>query len=292
MRRVLVPLDGSPFSAAILDDARRLAGARGKLILLHFVPEHGGVNPGSSDSTPEAIQAQHYLDSVAAEVRAQGMSASTLVLPTRNIPLAIDEAANATWADFIACATYSQEVAGPVLRGSIAWRALAHSPVPVLLHRTAPAQPQRAPPQLRHFLVPLDGSPLAESALPLALELGDEWQARVTLIRVTPGPPGGAAADDEERHTADAYLSAVATGLSPDAQYRVVTGPTIGALAGVITAEGVTDIVMASHGRTGLSRVVLGSTAYDLLHQVALPTIVIPASARVDPAAPLNAASP
>jgi nucleotide-binding universal stress UspA family protein len=292
MRRILVPLDGSPFSAAILDDARRLAGARGELVLLHFVPEEGGVNPRSSESTPEAIQAQGYLEEVATELRAQGMSASTLVLPTRNIPLAIDEAANATWADVIACATYSQEVAGPVLRGSIAWRALAHSPVPVLLRRTAPAQTPTAPPQARHILVPLDGSPLAESVLPLALELGGEWQARVTLIRVTPAPPGRAVAEDRERHTAAAYLAALATGLSPAVQYRVVAGPTISALVDVILAERMTDIVMASHGRTGISRVVLGSIAYELLHQVALPTIVIPASARADSAAPSDTASP
>jgi len=43
--------------------------------------------------------------------------------------------------------------------------------------------------------------------------------------------------------------------------------------------EKVTDIVMASHGRTGLSRVILGSVADELVHRLELPVIVVPSLA-------------
>jgi nucleotide-binding universal stress UspA family protein len=51
------------------------------------------------------------------------------------------------------------------------------------------------------------------------------------------------------------------------------------ALIEAVDDWGITDVVMASHGRTGLARVILGSVADELIQRLHLPIIVIPALA-------------
>jgi nucleotide-binding universal stress UspA family protein len=61
-----------------------------------------------------------------------------------------------------------------------------------------------------------------------------------------------------------------------DVHSQADVGAVSDVLVGYVDRFSITDVVMASHGRTGLSRVILGSVTDDLLHRLHSPIIVIP----------------
>jgi nucleotide-binding universal stress UspA family protein len=71
------------------------------------------------------------------------------------------------------------------------------------------------------------------------------------------------------------YLRRMANG-DPKVQIAVQVGSVCDQLMSVVKNRGITDVVMASHGRTGLSRMILGSVADGLIHDLRCPVIVVP----------------
>src|SRR5579859_3007253 len=225
MRRVLVPLDGTDLAAAILPDAFRLAGHDGELILIRHVADvHDG-----GHSVVDA--AQLYLNTVAQTLRAEGIHVRTQPLVSEDAAVAIDEAAQRFNADMIAVATHGRTAAERWHEGSIAWRALLRSTVPVLIRHVDPYNPFDETPKIEHrrIMVPLDGSELAENALPLAQELARAWSASTWLVRAVEGSPADAPSardslDVGNRAGAEVYLSGIAGRLSGDIHSTVLEG--------------------------------------------------------------------
>jgi nucleotide-binding universal stress UspA family protein len=296
MRRILVPLDGTEPAASILPDARRLAGPDGHLLLIRDV----SVASDHSFQSMHAMQAAtDELQTVAQALRADGVSVEVRSFVTGNAAFTIDQAVTFMKADMVALATYGRSLMQRHFWGSIAWKALANSPVPVLLHR-APAAEHADPDgesEARRILVPLDGSRLAEKALPLAHTLVAEWNAALWLVRVvsdsvTTQPVGMAMMgveatqydeDTDDAQAAHTYLDRVSRDLPGDIQSRVLSGPAADALAAAVEEWSITAIVMTSHGRTGLARVLLGSVADTLIHRLHCPIVVIPPLALIEP---------
>lgn len=281
VRRVLVPLDGSDFAAAILPDARRLAGSNGELILIRDVsPASAGQRSLPHSEPGDEDVARRYLETVASALRADGVRVQAQPLIGADAAIAIDEAAELLQVDMIAASTHGRSAAERLRSGSVAWRALVRSTVPVLLRHIDPANPRAQPPEVeeRRLMVPLDGSPLAESALPLAQELANQWTASTWLVYAV-SEPSGESEDDGGRMDAGAageYLEQVARRLTPPAHWKVMRGTTQEALARAVGELGATDIVLTSHGRTATSRAVVGTVVDALIHAVWCPVIVIP----------------
>jgi nucleotide-binding universal stress UspA family protein len=199
---------------------------------------------------------------------------------------AIDEAAKIFHADMIACATHGRGMLGRLLWGSVARRALVHSPVPVLLRHAedseAPVTPERAE---RRIMVPLDGSPLGEKALPWAQKLATQWQAEIRLVHVVPdqwtmfNAVSPSLTDDRPNPQDEmvTYLRRIAEGLQGKVSARMMSGSVVERLVAAADEWAVTDVVMSSHGRTGLARVILGSVADSLVHRLHCPIVIVPA---------------
>jgi nucleotide-binding universal stress UspA family protein len=136
----------------------------------------------------------------------------------------------------------------------------------------------------------LDGSSLAEAALPLARGLAKALDGHIVLVGVIP-PPGQLIAEqsgaigtyvgaDHERLETEAkeYLEAIlrslaASGLDVEATVRhCKPAVEIGEVAHQHEAAAV---VMATHGRTGLVRALLGSIAGQVLHLGTSPVILV-----------------
>jgi nucleotide-binding universal stress UspA family protein len=250
MRRILVPLDGSSHSTAILDDAVRFAGSGGSLVLMGVVNRPYGRGAGQYGVSVDAETLREYLDSMAEGLRTQAVLVSTLAKSTFHVAAVIEEAAAVNEVDMIACTMHSHAGIGRLLWGSLAWRILSQSSVPVLLrHPLANGQTSSAGSGQRRILVPLDGSPLAEEVLPLAAELAAEWSAPVELVHVTPDL---SAAGDHE--PANNYVDDLAGRMPVAAQGHVIAGAPVEELTGFVYGAQVTDIVMTSHGRGGLAR--------------------------------------
>jgi len=143
-----------------------------------------------------------------------------------------------------------------------------------------------------HLLLPLDGSPLAEAALPAAMELASKFNSTITLVWVIQPPHlimtaanGSVYAQllTEMRHQseqdAQSYLRRHQGSLRQQGysvQAIVTEGENIAdALLDVATNREVDTIVMSTHGRGGLSRWVFGSVADKVLRQAEVPVLLI-----------------
>ena len=144
-------------------------------------------------------------------------------------------------------------------------------------------------PRIGRIMVPLDGSPLAERALPLALELAGRARAnlRVVLVHQSPPAPVDRAAarlarqvELSVRRAERDYLRQVQARLAPSApKGRVrgvtLTGPVPETLAKYVAELGVDLVVMATHGRGGFQRAWLGSVADRLVRTLEIPVLLV-----------------
>jgi nucleotide-binding universal stress UspA family protein len=138
-----------------------------------------------------------------------------------------------------------------------------------------------------HILVPLDGSPRAERALPAAGRIARASGGTLILACVVTqpvqygyGPFGPLGADTTERDCSDAetYLTHITTspvleGISTTT--LVCMGSPVPSLLEVMSSHHTDLVVMTTHGRTGLTRWVLGSVTQHLVRQAVVPILVL-----------------
>jgi len=142
------------------------------------------------------------------------------------------------------------------------------------------------------ILVPLDGSALAERALPYAISLAQHYGAEISLLRVISTPmwawQGEMVAESPEliEMVKQRELTQVAGYLRQQEELVSATGIKTSAFAvqsqlidqtiiDVCTQEGCDAIVMSTHGLTGLSRFFLGSVAERVVRQSPAPVLLI-----------------
>jgi nucleotide-binding universal stress UspA family protein len=138
------------------------------------------------------------------------------------------------------------------------------------------------------IVVGLDGSNVSEVALRVGAELAKGLGAPLHLVRVadiavTPwGPTAAAAAYAEitdemaqEKREAEEYLESLAAPLRQDGQDVTIEVPSGPAVSELIEAVSPADLlVVASHGRSGWKRLVLGSVAEEVVKNAPAPVLV------------------
>lgn len=127
-----------------------------------------------------------------------------------------------------------------------------------------------------HLLVPLDGSPEAASALPLARAVARATHGEIVLSRVVPERTD--AATREELAQANSYLERIAHELEADGlAVRSIAraGNPEPAILAVARESGADLVVMATHGRTGIGRAVLGSVAEHVMTHTTIPMLLL-----------------
>ncbi len=142
----------------------------------------------------------------------------------------------------------------------------------------------------KKILVPLDGSQLAECVLPHVTDVAKSCQEpEIIFIQVVePFIPAGAGevmftqAQLDEFNSArvdDArkYLDGVLKQMTANGQMKseIIVGEPVHSLADFAEKNGVDIIIMATHGRSGISRWVWGSVADRLLRTVCVPTLMV-----------------
>jgi len=140
-------------------------------------------------------------------------------------------------------------------------------------------------------LVPLDGSATAECVLPWARTLGKALGLRLVLLSlVRDAPVGGDARTDAALRPARHYLDGVtadltAAGLSVEQCILPATDDVSAQITSTAAALNASFILLATHGRTGVRRLVLGSVAGEVARTAPCPVLVIratPAGAAVE----------
>jgi len=150
--------------------------------------------------------------------------------------------------------------------------------------------------RLQHILVPFDFSPYAEQALEDALGLAQTLQARLTLLHVIDTTPLGVA-EGTTLH-ASSYWQELETGITEGMEERLTRVYEAGLQGEMVIAEGVPFqtiidtardkhvdlIVMGTHGRTGLTHVLMGSVAEKVVRLAPCPVLVTRGSAETSAA--------
>ncbi len=126
---------------------------------------------------------------------------------------------------------------------------------------------------LSKILVPLDGSSLAEKALPAAAALAMRSHATICLAAIT-----GLTDADLRRADSEKYLAAAAESLlEQDCKtcFHVGSGSVAQGIAEIARDEEVDLIVMTTHGRSGIARGLLGSVTDAVIFEAPAPVYVV-----------------
>jgi nucleotide-binding universal stress UspA family protein len=150
---------------------------------------------------------------------------------------------------------------------------------------------------LRHILIPLDGSDLAERAIPVAARIAKATEgSAISLVCVVRAPAEfetsatdtavwAPAADEDEKRKANDYLHDVAR--RPElarlsVTERIYAGPPSATLVMAAKSLDVDLIVMTSRGRSGITRWLLGSVAEGVSRESPAPTLIVRAEKAED----------
>jgi nucleotide-binding universal stress UspA family protein len=139
----------------------------------------------------------------------------------------------------------------------------------------------------KRILLPLDGSALAEQALPYAMAQAERFEAELVLIRVVEPLPrvgGGMSqsafdrAEEEMKAWAQSYLKDLAAGIkerSIPVQVVTMRGQASKAIVQFAEANQVDLIVISTRGQSGLSRWLMGSVADRVLRGAKAPVLLV-----------------
>ena len=296
--RLLLPLDGSKTAETALPYARFLAGKLGlpvELFQVIDVAEIGKRIPPDkaeflNDILANVIQrSEDYLKSVAATFRDIPVSC-TVAKGAATAELIIDKAA-ADPETLIDMATHGYSGIKRWLLGSVSEKVLRGARNPVLLVRATEQAPEDEA-TLRTVIVPLDGSALAEKALPAVAELAKRVKLDVILFRAYTLPTSALAADPEAYYLvsdekliaglheeAVAYLEKKTQAIKEMGVEKVSYIAEYGVAADEIIALGKKTpdnlIAMCTHGQSGVKRWVLGSVTETVVRHSGDPVLVI-----------------
>ncbi len=200
-----------------------------------------------------------------------GVPALTAVVPGLEADGILERAA-AVKANLIVMTTHARGNLGRFFLGSMANEMIRHSKVPVLLLHALERAPELVPePAPRRVLIPLDGSTLAEEILDPAKDLARLLEVPCCLVRAV-GPLDGSLPHGE----ATEYLGKIADRVHEqglEVEKHLLTGSN--AAAAILKEVDSQDVIaLATHGRGGLGRVLLGSVADEVIRSVRCPVLV------------------
>jgi nucleotide-binding universal stress UspA family protein len=289
--KVMVPLDGSRLaenSLVYLDALKSLGES--EVLLVSVVDESEGFR-GLHDAESRAREANllsTYLREVSADVeRHLGIGVATKVLAGSPAAAILDEAM-AYAPDLIVVSTSGRSGISRWRVGSVADKLVRGATCDTLAVGPKAAGRStwidaRIIEPFKTLLLPLDGSPLAENALPVAAAFADAYGSILHLVRVVPIPTvNGFSGEayvpdmlDALVGSAHVYLKDTAASLKrPAVTTEVIVGSAAPRLEDYVAANAIDLVVMTSHGRSGFIRTALGSITDRLLGGAA-PVLVV-----------------
>lgn len=297
-RRVLIPLDGSRRAEAVLPAAIAIARRCGATVTLLHVLEHNAPEKVHGEQhLKDTRAADAYLVDVGTRYDLDGVPTEHHVHenPEHDVARSIAAHAAELHVDLIALATHGSGGLRGFLFGSIAQQALRRTTTPVLLVRPEVRDGQRA--NYRQILVPLDGTPQANAALPVAEMLAIAGSAHLHLTRVVPtvgtmpstsgsgaaatfSPTAAAALLDIEGQEAadDLAVQRAVLPASLAVTLEVRRGEAVDELLAAVERADADLVVMSTHGRAGVEGLWTGSVAAKLIGRLTRPVILVPIS--------------
>jgi nucleotide-binding universal stress UspA family protein len=294
--KILVPLDGSKTAEKVLPYARHLAGK------FKIPVELLAVLDVAYMATHISADKARHLDTMVED----GMRASTTYLrgiattfPEGNVTCTVEKdraeeaiigKAGVDGGTLIAMATHGRSGMDRFLLGSVAEKVLRGSANSLVLVRAKEEAKTSGEAPFKSIIVPLDGSELAESVIPLAATMANKLDLEVVLFRAYHMPYNAYTGDegymvnydeliDSVRDEAKVYLDKQVAEVKKLGVARVSALSKEGSASDEIislghkTPEGL--VAMCSHGRSGIGRWVLGSVTENVVRHSDAPVLVV-----------------
>lgn len=284
-RSIIVPVDGSRLAEGAIPYALAIAERAGSTV--RFVLVHPGHYPPLLIEPPKV-----YLKELTNRFRKRlGRSLSSIILNGAVAPSLVRHAREIK-ADLVVMTTHGHGGLRRAWLGSVTDQMIRSLEVPVLAVRAAEGAVLPESVSISEILVPLDGSPLAESVLEPTVELARSNNAKISLLQVVqpvflaaePGLPYPAGYDEQltivQREAAQDYLQDIVEQLRRDGVdatgIAVLGRGTADTILNLARPARVSLVALATHGRGGFRRLVLGSVADRLVRGSDVPILVIP----------------
>ena len=276
MQRILVALDGSPESEQILGEVERISTRHTAVDLLHVLPHPHQEVPNLGVDLEDV--AETYLEQAAGRIPDR----TVRTFLWRGDPQEeILKAARSLKSDLIALTTHARRGLSHLLMGSVAEAVVRNATVPVLLTRPGLARPRKP---LERILVPIDATDQSHEVSGTVKDLVADSSAEVILLRVVVPivvgdpvtgftPIGVPEPLPDPTPSVEKFAHQLA---EEGVKARAVV--TFGAAADQILQQAKTldvDLIaMATAGRKGLRRLMIGSVAEDVVRHTDRPVLL------------------
>ncbi len=281
--RLLVLLDGSSAAEFAIRFASDLATKHDADLVLLYLEHLSGqtADPDArGDSARDQAGINAYLEGLRKELRAADVRTYIQYTAGHDLAEALYKVIDSERISAVVMSTQGRTAMLRWLFGSGVERAINNFPVPLLLVR----------PMYQRIVVPLDGSRWSESAIPRAAELARVHDAELVLLHVYQPRSGDYAGQwalagqqqiaDQAYEQMQEQLIALRNSLRQEglrAREVIVRGgnPAQAICDYVETEEGISLVVMSTHGRTGLARWLMGSVAQEVIKHARCPVMLV-----------------
>ncbi|MBF0424411.1 MAG: universal stress protein [Magnetococcales bacterium] len=267
--RFLLASDGSEFSAAAVREGTNMAKRCGShmhvMSLVASGAEYGGL--GESILKQEIAMASAHLDDIKGQAGAAGVACETHVVHGQVVDREILSMAEKLTADLIVMGRRGRRGLARMMLGQATANVIGRANCNVLV------VPRAAHIEGRHIVLATDGSRYADAAALTAGELARRCNTPVTVVSVVnPEDAAGRRADTEQivnrvvKHLANEGVKV---------EGRVLEGRADACIIEVAQEKNADLIVVGSHGRTGLERILVGSTTERILNGTSCAVFVV-----------------
>lgn len=279
VKKMLVAIDGSESSMHALKESFKLArNEKSWITVVSVVPEYKGdldlvaVGNVMASMRKPCEDALHKADELA---KAEGALIKTVCEEGEAYERIID-LAEAENCELIVMGRRGLSRLERVLMGSVTARVIGHSPIDVLV------VPFKAEIGWKRVLLAIDGSKYSKAAAERAIDFAGEYKGELMVVSVVDVPAEfyGEAPDAVEDlinkakgYVEDVKRQAEASGIKTETFVR--EGETYKAILDLAKEQNANAIVVGSHGRTGLKRLLMGSVTEKVIGYASCPVLVV-----------------
>ena len=281
LRKIIAATDFSDTAAQALRYALHFARLDGAQVQVAHVDEGSGRSEARDASLQE--QVREWMEDLVASTDVQ---VSPTVLRGEDVARALNQYAAEIAADLIVIGTHGRRGLRRLVMGSVAEGVVQKATRPVLTVREREGAPPE--PRVRHILLPLDFSESSLGTISYARDLAARCQASLTAMHVfddvdLPGfygdfpNPLPTAAPEMEKRVRATLREAVEQAPGPDVpiEFVVRRGPAPDIILDEAKNQEVDLVVMASHGHSGVERLLLGSVSEHVLRAAPCPVLLM-----------------
>jgi nucleotide-binding universal stress UspA family protein len=268
LERLILATDRSQFSEGAVREAIAFAAKCSSdlfvVTVLETNPEYETI--GSNVFEKEEKEAHAYLDSVRARAVKENLRCETVLREARDPAGAIVEEAIGKKADMIVVGRRGRKGLLKALMGEVAAKVIAHASCKVLV------VPRAAKIEYRNLLVATDGSIHSNAAVTEALAIAKRCGSNVLAL--------SAARDESELVEARANVGLVADlGRKEGVPVEALTplGRSHGAIVETAGGRGVDLIIMGTYGKTGMKKLLMGSSTEKVIGRAGCAVMVVKA---------------